>query len=514
MTDLSPPRIWLALGILFLFRIALASLLPITGDEAYFVLWGRFPDFGFYDHPPMVGWWMSALLAISDAPLWLRLPSVLLPPALAVATYFVLKHSGQERAKYAGLFVLLAPANVWNVLITTDTPLVLFGVLSSLAFIRAFQTERLLPYFLCALLFAGAVLSKYFAALLGIAFAVATLLAPTRRRFAGLLLIGFLMLPALALMGWWNAENCWPNILFNLVNRNTRAGFHWQQPAMYGLMMAYMLGFLPIWFGLRRPSWLIPWKGTSEDRMYWALSWVPLILFALLSFSKQIGLHWVLTFVPLTLLGLLRHLSVTQAQLSIRWLALLGLVHMLILGVLGAIPLERWKDNSRYPEIVWTLKTSTLVEAAGIKNESDRLWFTDGYTYSAELSYARDRTLGRLSTYGGEHVGVFGPGSHYARQDDRLTDFNALDGKNFGIVLRSAPAETEYVHYFRHIKIEPFQVAGATFYRVLGDGFLYATYRDKVLKPIQDRFYQFPNWLPDCGCFFGKRYFAGESPAG
>ena len=37
--------------------------MPITGDEASFIWSGRFPDWGFYDHPPMIGWWLAALLA-------------------------------------------------------------------------------------------------------------------------------------------------------------------------------------------------------------------------------------------------------------------------------------------------------------------------------------------------------------------------------------------------------------------------------------------------------------------
>ena len=53
----------------------------MTGDEAYFVLWGRHPDLGFYDHPPMVGWLLALILRWSDAEWALRLPVTLLPRA-------------------------------------------------------------------------------------------------------------------------------------------------------------------------------------------------------------------------------------------------------------------------------------------------------------------------------------------------------------------------------------------------------------------------------------------------
>ena len=76
MSPLSLPR-WLliaGLGALLL-RGWLALTLPITGDEAYFIWWGWLPDWGFYDHPPMIGWWLAALSLVSKAEWWLRLPS-------------------------------------------------------------------------------------------------------------------------------------------------------------------------------------------------------------------------------------------------------------------------------------------------------------------------------------------------------------------------------------------------------------------------------------------------------
>ena len=56
----SPARLtrWLiAVGLASLaLRLWIAFALPITGDEAFFYWWGVFKDWGYYDHPPMVGW--------------------------------------------------------------------------------------------------------------------------------------------------------------------------------------------------------------------------------------------------------------------------------------------------------------------------------------------------------------------------------------------------------------------------------------------------------------------------
>ena len=75
---LNPKRLffvtlWTTLAI----RLLLAASIPVTGDEAYFFLWGRHPAMGYYDHPPMTGLMLAALLSVSDALWWLRLPAVL-----------------------------------------------------------------------------------------------------------------------------------------------------------------------------------------------------------------------------------------------------------------------------------------------------------------------------------------------------------------------------------------------------------------------------------------------------
>jgi len=73
-------RTFLALlAVTTLLKLWLASAVPFTGDEAYFYQWGMHPDWGgYYDHPPMAGWWLWGLQQISSHPLVLRLPAVLL----------------------------------------------------------------------------------------------------------------------------------------------------------------------------------------------------------------------------------------------------------------------------------------------------------------------------------------------------------------------------------------------------------------------------------------------------
>lgn len=186
MQSLSPARLFAAaLALTLAFRFWLAFVFPITGDEAYFIWWGKLPDWGFYDHPPMIGWWLAGLLAISDSEGWLRLPQVIQPALLALAVRWMWPQLWPEQAArrdWVALLVLLAPVNVWNVFVTTDTALVYFAVLSGLAWLRAARDDSPRWYVASGVLLAGAVLSKYFVALLGFAYLIDVL----RRRTRGL----------------------------------------------------------------------------------------------------------------------------------------------------------------------------------------------------------------------------------------------------------------------------------------------------------------------------------------
>ena len=127
-----------------LLRFFIAATFPITGDEAFFYWWGVYPDWGYSDHPPMVGWLIALMRATLGDSIWsIRLPVVLLPLGLGAALWWALNGVSRLRAAWAVLFFWLAPLNWLNMLITTDTPLIFWSVLSAAALMRA--ERRALP---------------------------------------------------------------------------------------------------------------------------------------------------------------------------------------------------------------------------------------------------------------------------------------------------------------------------------------------------------------------------------
>ncbi|MEP6965453.1 MAG: glycosyltransferase family 39 protein, partial [Polaromonas sp.] len=202
-----------------LLRWWIAVSFPISGDEAFFYWWGVYPDWGYSDHPPMVGWLIALMRSALGDSIWaIRLPAVLLPLALGAALWWAFKPLDRVRAAWCVLFFWLAPLNWLYAIITTDTPLIFWSVLSAAALLRAERREQLdrAAYGLYALsgLFLGcAFLSKYFSVVMGFAYLIYFVLY-RRERLGGLALLVACALPGPAINIAYNMSHGWSNIMF------------------------------------------------------------------------------------------------------------------------------------------------------------------------------------------------------------------------------------------------------------------------------------------------------------
>jgi hypothetical protein len=83
-----------------------------------------------------------------------------------------------------------------------------------------------------------------------------------------------------------------------------------------------------------------------------------------------------------------------------------------------------------------------------------------------------------------------------------------MQGKDFVILRREAPAAGEYSPIFGKWKCARCPLAAGTYHAVIGKEFRYEAYRSGVLAAVKDRFYRIPRWLPVRRCYFFERYFA------
>ena len=492
--------VWLVLLLSLLCRAWISAILPMTGDEALFYWWAQFLDYGYYDHPPMVGWWIAGVVAALGHAEWVvRLPATLLPLGVAGAIWWGFAPIDRVRATWAVLLYSLMPINWLGALVTTDTPLIFWAAWSVAALTRAEWTARSRQdqgrsawhwYVLSGACLGMAFLSKYFAVLLGVAYVVYFGLW-ARSHWRGLILGLLAMLPAVGVNVMWNLQHCWTNIMFNLFNRNEDAVFAWANPLTYLVTLVYLISPMGLWWmwrarsGMRSAMRWMPWVACA--------AWVPLALFALMSGKKVIGLHWVLGFYPFLFILLAWALSPDQRQRLARALTWFVAAHVVLAAGVSFTSLQDWKHMKLYHRLVEAARAPDIAKQA---QAPDTVLMANVYSAAALYGYAV-----------GQHVPVFGVGGFHARQDDLITDYRQFDGRTLRIIAgRKAPDLSQYQDYFAAVRVMTLNQDGVAFYVVEGRGFRYDTYRSQVLSQINESYYRFPSWLPVWGCSFCERY--------
>ena len=483
---------WRILALVFVFKLVLAAILPMSGDEAYFVVWAQHPDIGYYDHPPMVAWLLALLLPFGHADWLVRLPAVVMSTLEGWVIWRMLRPAGQAQAALAAAVYLVWPFSLVNVLVTTDTPLIFFVLLSVWFLVRAVRDGCRSCHAWSGLMLGLAFLSKYFAVVLVLAYGFWFIFTATgRRHWRGGLILLLAALPAGLLNLFWNVTHCWDNILFNAYNRNTGITLSWHDLLLYLAMTLYMVT-PPVawaWWHERRQT------GSPQVGLYGFVWWVPTLFFLILSTGKTIGLHWVLAFYPFLFLLLGESLPVDRMRGLLRFMSGFALLHVLVIAFLVLSP-ARWWLPARLDSGYVLLMQPEAVLSALRPLRSGFVVATNDYSTSAVMAW-HDR----------QPWMVYGEGSKHAREDDMLTDFRQLAGRNILVFDKSPTGDEDYAPYFQRIVRHQLKIGNGVFYVVQGYGFRYPAYRDVVLRSIRQRYYRIPEWLPHTPCYFCVRYF-------
>jgi 4-amino-4-deoxy-L-arabinose transferase-like glycosyltransferase len=288
------------LGALALLRLLAAQFAPLTEDEAYYRLWAQTPAFGYYDHPPMVAWWIwSGIRIAGDSALGVRL----LPVMASLLTSLMVFDLGQRLgARRTGLIAALLynatlTVGAGAILAIPDVPASLFWVLALWAMARSGEQPAL---WLCAGAAAGlACLSKYSALFLapGVVLWLA-LTADGRRRLRTPWpwLAAVIAAAVFAANVAWNAEHHWLTFAKQF-GRVTPGRF---QPRYLGEFIAAQVMLLnPLVAILAGAGAVRAWKTRADLPLMAAATSLPFLAYlALHSLHDRVQAHWPVPLYP------------------------------------------------------------------------------------------------------------------------------------------------------------------------------------------------------------------------
>ncbi len=212
-----PPRSLIVFLIaVTLARLCAAAFIPLSEDEAYYRLWAGSLQFGYFDHPPMIAWWVRAGMSLAgDNPLGVRLLPALSSGLASLVVFDIAGRIGAgERAavRAAVWFNATLLIGVGGILAIPDAPNILFWALT-LACLTRIDGPRGGAWWLAAGVAAGlATLSKYSALFIAPGVLLWLVLKPGGWRelrrpwpWAAVLIAGGLF----AINAAWNAEHHW-----------------------------------------------------------------------------------------------------------------------------------------------------------------------------------------------------------------------------------------------------------------------------------------------------------------
>ncbi|WP_417809815.1 ArnT family glycosyltransferase [Thioclava sp.] len=287
----------LAIGLV---HLAMAGLIPVFNDEAYYALWATRLAPDYYDHPPMIALWIwvgEALLG--SGPAGIRLVSVVGFASVTLLTWNIARclGAGPRRAFAAALFynIMALPAAL-GFTATPDAPSTFFWALSLWLTVRAADPKGGRRLWALAGVAAGlGVLSKFTNLFFGVG-VLAWLLASRegRRRLlsSGPWIMAATTLLTLAPFLLWNATHEWYGFerQFSRLDASVSHGSHMGDYLAATILSVTPLLIVPVLRGI--------WRARGVAALMTATSLPSLLFLGYHALTAAVQANWIVPLCP------------------------------------------------------------------------------------------------------------------------------------------------------------------------------------------------------------------------
>lgn len=342
-----------------LFNFIQASSMGVDADEAYYWLYTRRLQWGYFDHPPLVALLIKLGELFGHGPLFTRLGTVLLSAGTVYFGFLLLPRPLQNVRLYLLGFASVVLFHVYSFIATPDAALLFFTTLFFYAYKKYLEQVTVAHVMLLSVSIAGLLYSKYHG-VLPLFFTVLSypklVLKPSA--WAVVVLAFFLFSPHL----WWQYGHDWPTFRYHLFER---IGSTYR----FSKTSNYIAGQLFIWGPLTTiPAFYLFLKKEKQyscyERAHVFTFWGVLLFFLASSFRSTIEPHWTLTAGPSFIVLLLQRLTNASVKMQKRFSILLSsnIFLIVLLRLLFLIPgspvkqvrafdaffyAQSWADNMR-----------------------------------------------------------------------------------------------------------------------------------------------------------------------
>lgn len=364
-------------------------------DEAYYWVYSKFLDWGYFDHPPMIALMVKLGYALFHGELGVRLLSVV----LSTATIWMLeKITKPDNYKlFFSIILNIALLQILGILAVPDTPLLFFTVLFFWSYQRYADKSSPSNAILLAIVIACLLYSKYH----GILIVLAALLSNVKllskpATYLVLILSVALFTPHII----WQINHGYPSIVYQLFERVS-------PPYNISFTTDYLLGQLLVAGPFA--GWLIIYAAFTykvQSPMHKAMRWSLILVYALFflsSFKSRTEANWTIPLIaPLIVLSY--HYLSTDPQKT-HWLykiTPITLVIVFLLRIYMFVDITPWKfmpkdefhGNKSWAEAIKQKAAGSSVIFTDSYQRASKYWF-----YSGDTSFSLNTFRYRRSNY-------------------------------------------------------------------------------------------------------------------
>lgn len=376
-------------------KIFLASALCLHPDEAYYWLWSKNLDLSYYDHAPMIAYFIKLTTLFSDSELAVRFSAIIGMVILSILLWkLVIKLFDSEMIASASVAVLHSMPIIFSAsfIITPDTPLFLFLSVTTFFIWKFIETENKNYWYLIGLFFGLSLLSKYTAVLLPLGLMIYIVLLKKYYWFKqyqlyfGLLISFVLFLPVV----YWNYSHNWISFAYQLGHGLSSHGYRINY--LFDYLGSQMLIFSIILF---LPTFIISFKylfSKDSKKVFLAsISLATILFYCFTALKKSPEANWpVPAYFTFAIISAKYFMEGGKIKKRLFIMAVsLNIILSLIIGLhakFALIPLGKISKSLAKAEATnWFYGYDTLAEK--LTSENIQYVITPSHQTSAEIAY-------------------------------------------------------------------------------------------------------------------------------
>ena len=410
----------------FLVSLVQAAGTELFDDEAYYWVYSRFLDWGYFDHPPMIAVLIKVGTAILPGELGLRFFIVL----MGTATIALIEYLAQPKdiRLFFAIVLNMAVLQIGGIIAVPDIPLLFFTALFFIVYKAFEQKNTLISALTLAIVIALLLYSKYHGILI-IFFTILSnpsILTRWKTLLVILLSVGLFMPHVI-----WQVLHGLPSVNYHLFERLSppyKPSFTADYLLGQLLLTGPLVGWLIIWAALKNR-----YTNATEKAMYWSLIGT-YILFFLSSFRSRTEANWtILLMAPLIVLS---YQYLSQNKNKARWiyrllpysiaLVLFVRIYMILdIQALKFMPKDEFHQNKEWAAAIKKKANGLPVVFTNSYQRASKYWF-----YAGDTSFSLNTHRYRRSNYNfwpmeeqlqGRRLMVFGSMGAAAMKDSVLT---------------------------------------------------------------------------------------------